>query len=221
MLCYYCYKEESKSLFTSNDLREVFVNAGYNAPNTSRLKEKLTKGRGKTFIFSKATKGSLEFIPTILQSLERDFGQMWDDNVTIESESELLDEVKFCGKRNYFTHLIKQINSSYKHNCYDACAMLMRRMFEILLILSYQHLNIENEIKYNGDYVMLKAIVKNAQNNTTLKLSRNKNDYDKFREVGNNSAHSITYIATKKDIDDIKISYRVMLEELYNKIEIL
>jgi hypothetical protein len=35
--------------------------------------------------------------------------------------------------------------------------------------------------------------------------------------IGNFSAHNITYTAGKKDIDDIKLHYRVMLEELYNK----
>ena len=64
---------------------------------------------------------------------------------------------------------------------------------------------------------MLEQIVKVAQCNTTLNLSRNKLKYDLFRQIGNFSAHSITYIASVKDIDDIKIDYRVMLEELYNK----
>ncbi|MCL2634893.1 MAG: hypothetical protein FWD34_10330 [Oscillospiraceae bacterium] len=217
MLCYYCYKESGKSTFSNTDIVEMFSNAGYNVPNTSRLRNNIIKGQTKTFILSKTTKGSLEFAPAILQALERDFGQAWNDNVTIESDSELIDEVKFCGKRTHLTRLIEQINSSYKHNCYDACAVLMRRLFEVLLILSYEKLSIDSVIKENGNYSMLEKIVKNAQNNTTLKLSRNKDEYDKFRKTGNFSAHSITYTASKKDIDDIKAEYRVMLEELYNK----
>ena len=61
------------------------------------------------------------------------------------------------------------------------------------------------------------SIVGNAKNNQTLKLSRIKNEFDSFRMIGNFSAHNITYTAGKKDIDDIKLNYRVMLEELYNK----
>lgn len=64
---------------------------------------------------------------------------------------------------------------------------------------------------------MLDGLVKKAKNNTVLKLSRIKNEFDTFRIVGNFSAHNITYTAGKKDIDDIKLNYRVMLEELYNK----
>ena len=95
----------------------------------------------------------------------------------------------------------------------------MRRLFEVLLVLSYQKLGIDDEIKdgTGTGYVMLDSIVKNAHNNTKLGLSRIKKEFDTFRKVGNFSAHNITYTAGKKDIDDIKLSFRVMLEELYNK----
>lgn len=95
----------------------------------------------------------------------------------------------------------------------------MRRLFEVLLVLSYQNLGIDDEIKdpSNNGYLMLDSIVGNAKNNQTLKLSRIKKDFDTFRKIGNFSAHNITYTAGKKDIDDIKLNYRVMLEELYNK----
>ena len=221
MLSFYHYKETGENTFTMSKISELMVNAGFNTPNSSRLKESLTKGKDKAFVHSKSVKGSLEFIPVILQGLERDLGQAWNDIITIVSDSELIDETKFCNKRHYLTRLIQQINSSYKNNCYDACAVLMRRLFEVMLILSYQHLNIDDDIKNSDGYMMLEAIVKNAKNNTKLKLSRIKNEFDSFREVGNFSAHNITYTAGKKDIDDIKVKYRVMLEELYTKAGLL
>ena len=46
------------------------------------------------------------------------------------------------------------------------------------------------------------------------RISKN---FDSFREVGNNSAHSITYTVVKLDIDNIVRDYRVMLEDLYNR----
>lgn len=219
LLCYYHYKECGESIFSMSKISELMVHAGFNAPNSSRLKDALTKGKTKTFLASKATKGALEYIPAVFQELEQTLGQAWNDTITIISDSELIDETKFCGKRNYLTRLIQQINSSYKNNCYDACAILMRRLFEISLILAYQNLKIEDTIKFpDGRYFMLEGIVNNAKGNGTLNLpSRIRNDLDTFREVGNLSAHNITYTAGQKDIDDIRIRYRVMLEELYNK----
>ncbi|MEE0970341.1 MAG: hypothetical protein U0M06_13300, partial [Clostridia bacterium] len=200
-------------------ISELMINSGYNAPNTSRLKDKLTSGKNKAFLKSRGKAATIEFVPAVFQSLEKTIGVFWMDTTTIESSSELLDETKFCGYRNYLDRLIHQINHSYANNCYDAAAVLMRRLFEVLLVMSYQNMGIDNEIKDSSGkgYLMLESIVGNAKNNQILKLSRIKNEFDTFRMVGNFSAHNITYTAGKKDIDDIKLNYRAMLEELYNK----
>jgi hypothetical protein len=195
------------------------IDSGYNAPNTSRLKEQLVKGKNKVFVAKKNSCIVLYFIPAVYQRIEQEIGYLWENDEEIESEGSLIDEKKFCGKRTFLDKLIFQINHSYENNCYDAAAVLMRRLFELLLIMAYQNIGIDNEIKdSNGSgYKMLDGIVKNAIGNSTLKLSRIKTDFDSFRLVGNNSAHGIFYTAGKKDIDDIKIKYRVMIEELYNK----
>ncbi|WP_100489197.1 DUF4145 domain-containing protein [Sporolactobacillus pectinivorans] len=219
LLCFYHYKETGESKFTMVIITELMKKCGFNIPNSSRLKEKLTKSKDKVLFPVKNTKNVLEFIPAILQKLEKEIGVSWNDTETIESSSEIIDEDKFCGKRKYIDRLIMQINHSYAYNCYDACAVLMRRLFEVMLVLSYQKLHIDDEIRdpSGSGYLMLDKIIRNAKSNKILKLSRIKNEFDTFRKVGNFSAHNITYSAGRKDIDDIKLSYRVMLEELYNK----
>ncbi|SEO01206.1 hypothetical protein SAMN04488134_103115 [Amphibacillus marinus] len=219
LLCFYHYKETGEGIFTMTQIKNLMIESGYNAPNPSRLKNKLLKGKDKIFLPEKKDKSKFIFISAKLQELESSLNELWDDTETIDSDSELLEESKFCGKRKYLDKLIHQINHSYAHNCYDACAVLMRRLFEVALVLSFQHYNIDDDIKNKSDsgYIMLEGIVKNAKNNKTLKLSRIKNEFDTFRKVGNFSAHNITYTAGKKDIDDIKLNYRVMLEELFNK----
>ena len=171
----------------------------------------------------KGMQSTLEFIPTVLQELESLHASLWHDTESIESNSELIDESKFCGKRGFLNKLIKQINHSYSHNCYDACAVLMRRLFEVLLVLTYQKTGNEAAIlKPDGTHLMLEGIVKDAVQNKGLgipaRISRN---FDAFREVGNNSAHSITYTAGQKDITDIQRDYRVMMEDLYNRAGLL
>lgn len=219
LLCYFHYKETSELIFPMSLISDLFVQCGFNTPNSSRLKNKLTKGKEKVFVISKGKATTIEFIPAILQGLEKNYGFLWKDSITIESSSEIIDEQKFVGKRKYLDQLIYQINNSYANNCFDAAAVLMRRLFEVLLVLSYQNFGIDDQIKDStgNGYLMLDSIVKNAKNNQTLKFSRIKSEFDTFRMVGNFSAHSITYTAGKKDIDDIKLNYRVMLEELYSK----
>lgn len=223
LICFYRYQEYQERDFSMSIISETLVQCGFSAPNTSRLKDKLLKGKDKCFILFKNDKNRIEFIPVIVQSLVKELGSAWHYTETIISESELLDEYKFTGKRHYLDRLVRQINNTYANNCYDACAVLLRRLFEVLLIMTYQYLGIDNEIKdrTGNGYIMLEGIVSNAKTNNTLKLSRIKNEFDTFRKVGNFSAHNITYTAGKKDIDDIKLGYRVMLEELYNKANLL
>lgn len=219
LLCFYHSKEGDELEFSLSRIASIMIDSGYNDPNTSRLKEQLIKGKNKAFIVKRNSCITLSFIPAVYQRIEQEIGYLWENDEEIESKGTLIDENKFCGKRNYLDKLIFQINHSYENNCYDAAAVLMRRLFELLLIMAYQNIGVDNEIKDpNGSgYKMLDGIVKNTIGNSKLKLSRIKMDFDSFRLVGNNSAHGIFYIAGKKDIDDIKIKYRVMLEELYNK----
>lgn len=217
LLCFFHYKSTDEQIFEIKGIQELFSDAGYSQINGSRVKKSLIDK--KIMRVPKGMKTSLEFVPIIFQEYDQKYSLLWEDTNTIQSESELLDESKFCGKRQFLTTLIKQINHSYANNCYDAAAVLMRRLFEVLLVLSYQNFGIDNEIKdaSGKGYLMLEGIVGNAKNNQTLKFSRIKNEFDTFRMVGNFSAHGITYTAGKKDIDNIKLNYRVMLEELYNK----
>lgn len=212
---WYC-KINKEFVFNKNLIEKLFQDAGFSKPNFSRLKDKLIKGKDKIFI---ETKQGLEFIPATLQFLEREVGNNFKDNETIVSGSELLDEGKFITKNSTLNKLIKQVNNNYKNNCWDACAVLLRRVFEISLILTYQHNNIESEIiDSQGRYLLLDKIIVDAKNNTTLKLSgKNANQYDKYKLFGNLSAHELTYNASKQDIDSMFPQYRVMLEELYKK----
>lgn len=215
LVCYFEYKENQTNSFSMSDISTMLQHAGYCAPNKSRLSSALVKSQ-RAFLLD--PKGNLMFRPAALQQLDRDYGQLWNDCKTIESSSELIDEVKFCGKEHSIDSLIKQINHCYNANCFDACAVLMRRVFEILIVFTYQKFGISAEIKdSNGNYHQLETLVNKIISNATIDLGRIKKDFHLIRLVGNYSAHGLTYIAGKKDIDDIKLRYRVMLDELFSK----
>ena len=221
LICYYHFKETGESQFEPKGIQSLFSDFGFKAINVTRVKKQLLENRKMRLI--KGMQSTFEFVPTVLQELESQHASLWNDTENIESNSELIDEVKFCGKRGYLDKLIKQINHTYSHNCFDACAVLMRRLFEILLVLTYQKTGNEATItKQDGSHLMLEGIVKDAVQNKELGIPpRISKNFDTFREVGNNSAHSITYTAGQKDITDIQINFRVMMEDLYNRAGII
>ena len=95
----------------------------------------------------------------------------------------------------------------------------MRRLIEVLLILTYRASGIESKIKdSNGDYKNLSKIIGDAVTNKTLDLSKNaKASLDDFRTLGNFSAHQIYYNAKRQDIKKEIQPFRAAVEELLYK----
>jgi hypothetical protein len=113
----------------------------------------------------------------------------------------------------------KQINASYEHNLFDGGAVLMRRLVEVLLILSYRYLRTEAAIQdNNGNFEMLEKIVNDAKANSTLALSQNgRNSLDTSRGLGNFSAHKIEYTCRREYIAPHIQEYRALVVELLHK----
>ena len=84
--------------------------------------------------------------PVAKENLSANYAELFFNEDIIVSDSELLDETLFCGKRGFLDKLIKQVNHCYDHCCYDAAAVCMRRVFEITLILAYENLGIQKKM---------------------------------------------------------------------------
>ncbi len=212
-IAYYENISKNQTTFLLSDVTDILSSIGHPISNMSRMKRYLSKSKD----FRKISDGVYMLTPPARAHLTSQYGSFFQNEDYIESNSEILDEALFCKKRGYLDKLIQQINNCYNNQCYDACAVCMRRVFEITLIHAYENLGIQNEIKKDGEYVMLERIVANAVCNPVLAISRLKKEYDSIREIGNYAAHRVFYNTRKKDIDDIKQLYRVCLEELYYK----
>lgn len=147
-------------------------------------------------------------------------GWSTQDHTTIEQHETILPNALFNGLATNFQSICKQINASYENNLYDCTAVLMRRLLESLLVLSYQKAGIESEIMDKNCYhhISLDCMIKNAAQNSTLALSANtKKDMSLFKDLGNYSAHKIWYNCTQQDIKPHLLKYRVVVEELLYK----
>lgn len=143
-----------------------------------------------------------------------------DDDTEIKHEGTILSDTIFQGTPSYIQNLCKQINASYENNLFDCSAVIMCRLLEILLVLSYQNMNMESEImsKNENRHIAFDKIIKNAEQNQKLSLSQNtKKDISIFKDLGNYSAHKIWYNCTQKDIQPNILKYRAIIEELLYK----
>lgn len=216
LLAYFFHKVEAKPEFTRRDISSWFTRLHFGAPNLSRLEKKIRDSR--KFVRG-GSAGSFKLHAVELDLLQQELPGLRAESDEIISDDTILPKPVYEGARGFVESLAKQVNASYEYNIFDGCAVLMRRLLEVLLILSYEHLNIDSEIQDgNGNYYLLEKVISNAKTNRTLKLSRDsKALVDEFRLIGNFSAHKIYYNCRRADLKRITRQYRATVEELLYK----
>lgn len=217
LLAFFYQTKNDQFEFTITDICKVFTELGLPQPNVSRLRKNLVSSK---FFVRSQKPNTFRLHRVEYNSIKRDpnIPTIKDDEEIIATDIILYNSL-FLNTRGYIERLALQINCSYENNIFDGCAVLMRRLFEILLIHSYENLNIQQDIKdSSGNYKMLAEIVKDAKTNSSLSLTRDpKSALDEIRELGNYSAHKIYYNARKPDIDKVIVRYRLTVEELLYK----
>jgi hypothetical protein len=213
LLAFFCLKTRNQEQFVVEDAIGWFDEVGLPRPNTTILREKL--GRSRVFVGNKA-RGIFRLHLNEVVDLELaypDLESTATDTATIDSvlPHDLLDH-----SRNFLEKLANQINLSFEHGAYDGCAMLMRRLVEILLILAFRKLDVESQIlDADSNYIELKQMIGKAIALPQMALSKTaKHHLPELRELGNLSAHSVEYICRKTDIANRALEYRVTVEEL-------
>lgn len=211
------YKIETKELteFSAAGAATWLTAANLPTPNTTRLKKNLQES--KDFIKG-SSKDLFKLHATTLKSLKEKWKNIHEKSELIITDHTILPGSLYSSSRGYVKQLCDQINASYHYNIFDGCAVLMRRLLEILLIHSFEHSQEDHEIRESGQFIPLEQIIAKAKNNTKLSLSRDtKNTLDTFRELGNFSAHKIHYNCRRPDIEKVLLKYRATIEELMYK----
>jgi hypothetical protein len=119
--------------------------------------------------------------------------------------------------RGYLDIVTKQINGTYERGWYDACAVMMRRLLETLIIEAFETHGIAAAIKHqqSGDFLPLADLVGATLQESSWNLGRNsKKALPKLKKLGDLSAHSRRYNARRDDVDRIREDFRLVCEEL-------
>jgi hypothetical protein len=117
--------------------------------------------------------------------------------------------------RGYLLTITKQMNGCMREGWYDACAVMMRRLVELVIIEAYERHSIEDRIKDQyGNYFQLSALIDAALAEAKFRLSRNaKTALPKLRNIGHRSAHGRHFTAQRSDIEKVEDGVRVVVEE--------
>lgn len=119
------------------------------------------------------------------------------------------------GTRGYLERVANQANGAYDNGWYDACAVMIRRLLETLIIEAFEHSAIAGNIKNSaGEFLYLKDLIDRSLQESTWNLSRNcKHALPKLKDIGDKSAHSRRYNAHRGDIDPLLADIRLVVQE--------
>jgi hypothetical protein len=120
--------------------------------------------------------------------------------------------------RAYLVKIAEQMNGSFREGWFDACAVMMRRLVEIVIIEAFEHHALSGKIQdKKGDYLQLSALIDCALAEPAFRLSRHaKKELPKLRDIGHRSAHGRYFTAQKADVEKLEDGIRVVVEEFLN-----
>lgn len=219
LLAYFFAEDKDQQEFTVSEMVEILVALGHARPNATRLKARIKDSKS----FIKGTKKDLFRLSVAARkTLAEEFPDIGDSE-EIVSDSTLIPEILFDGiRRPYLERNVQQINAAYENNLFDACALMMRRLLEVLLIHSFEHAGIVGEVtEADGSFQNLKNLINKAKSRPEIGLSPTvRKSIDEFRELGNLSAHFVRYNCRKDDIRTLRMDYRATIEELLYKADL-
>jgi hypothetical protein len=119
------------------------------------------------------------------------------------------------GTRGYIEKVANQANGCYEKGWYDACAVMIRRLIETLIIEAYEKHSIANKIQNSqGDFFFLRDLISCCLSETAWNLSRNcKQALPQLKDIGDKSAHSRRFVAQRGDLDPKLSDIRLVVQE--------
>lgn len=138
-----------------------------------------------------------------------------EEGLTSERQSVILRSL-VRSTRSYVERIANQINGAYENGWYDACAVMIRRMIETLIIECFEKHKISERIKNGaGDFFYLRDLIDKTLEEKNWNLGRNtKQALRKLKDVGDKSAHSRRFIAQRGDIQPLLPEIRAAVQEL-------
>lgn len=118
--------------------------------------------------------------------------------------------------REYIVRIGRQVQGCYQGGCYDACAVMIRRLLETLIIECFEQHGIGGTVKgTDGEYFYLRDLINEFVGRPDWSVSRSSRAaLQQLKAIGDLSAHSRRFTARREDLNRVSNDLRVSLEEL-------
>lgn len=214
LLWFYEYYQEYDERTTSA-LAEDIKAEGFGGQSVSRLKERLTRSRI-------TVKGSTAASFRINSGKYQDLSDKYEPLlgvIQLPPSSSVVPQSDIQNCRPYIKKIAAQVNASFDNGAYDAAAVLLRRLEEMLLVEIYDHQGRLAAIKDGNNVTYgLEKLINTATADQAVSLGRGKKDVLTYvKDIGDAAAHDRYYITKRADIADKSSAIRRLISELIVK----
>lgn len=112
--------------------------------------------------------------------------------------------------------LCHEFNFNYKNNKENSCILILRRILPLSIVRKFQKLDLENEIKKDGDYLDTKTLVNKAE--AILKTKRAYKEIINYKLLLDSSQHSYTLNVEITDAQGAGLAMRIFLDDLFGEV---
>jgi len=213
LFCYYLVKEKKFTMFSVKKVLELFEDVDVTVKDADALKNDMKKHPS----FDKKLDGSLSFKSEALRALDSKYGHLWIKNTETAAPEifEVVDITRCKKRKEGLDRLVMQINTSYRNGSFDSCALVMRRLLEAALIISFQTNGIENEIRNgSGKYLCFDDIAKKAVEKDVNGILKIGDDLTNASAIGDYSEQGPMYTISVNDINSVRNAYRNVIDLL-------
>jgi len=182
------------------------------AVNASRLAGKLA---GHSDVVRGKARNAFRIRLGSKSSLTQRYGEYLGPTAPVVDDH-ILPHMLITNTRPNLEAIALQINGSYQFQFYDSCAVMCRRIAEMLLIEAFDAQGHGAAIKGpDGNYFQFNELIGRAQSGQYFKLARNSpKTLERVKTVGDTGAHHRSYITMKRDVDDLKFDLRHLITDL-------
>ncbi len=160
--------------------------------------------------------------PADRRDLRREIERLLKTEVDLALESlavippEFLPLEMLTGTRGYVEEVAGQINRSFRCNSYDACAVMIRRLLETLIIEVYEKKGLADKIKdTGGNYLMFTELVSKLVATPETPVGRTtRTELPKIAKVLNNCAHNRVFNIGRPQLVSYQTDIQIAVQEL-------
>jgi len=133
-----------------------------------------------------------------------------------QQEAEYIPIEIVDGSRGYVVNVTRQINRCFQGECYDAGAVMIRRLLETLIIEVFEKKGLANNIKdQSGNYLMFADLVNRLINTVETPVGKTtRKELPIIAVVLNNCAHSRSFNISKAQLVQYQAFIVITIQEL-------